>query len=60
MSTRAQQQRPVHVERGTGAEELVEEEPATANAGGGEEATPGETTTRKPVGMSTPKGGRKG
>ena len=63
MSTRAQQQRPVHVERGTGAEDLEEEEeevPGTANAGGGEEATPGGTTVRKPTGMSTPKGGRKG
>jgi len=61
MATKAQQQRPVHVERGTGAEDLEEEEvPGTANAGGGEEATPGGTTVRKPTGMSTPKGGRKG
>ena len=60
MATEAQQQRSVHVERGTGAEDLEEEAPGSANAGGGEEATPGEATSRKPVGMSTPKGGRKG
>ena len=59
MATKAQQQRPVHVERGTGAEDLEEEVPGTANAGGGEEATPGGTTVRQPTGMSTPKGGRK-
>ena len=59
MATKAQQQRPVHVERGTGADALEEAE-GSASAGGGEEATPGETTSRKPTGMSTPKGGRKG
>jgi hypothetical protein len=61
MSTKAQQQRPVHVERETGADTPQEEEEAgSASAGGGEEATPGGTTSRKPTGMSTPKGGRKG
>ncbi len=57
MSTQAEQQRPVHVERGTGDQALDEEEGAVST-GAGEEATPG--ATRKPTEMSTPKGGRKG
>ena len=59
MASEEQQQRPVHVERGTGADDLAEEVPGPANAGGGEEALPGGTTVRQPTGMSTPKGGRK-